>query len=116
MPPELRFSDKVAFEKMGKIQRTRKNQLRAAVRDGAAKPGWVKAEDWKIARKEFKKNPAKFTQQVEARWTQLQAGITSRLGSGGLDSFKALFVSTVHFAKICYLQMFYHGSDSSRDF
>ena len=47
MPPEKRFSDKVAFEKMGKIQRTQKNQLRRAGKEGAAKPGWVTTEGWK---------------------------------------------------------------------
>ncbi|KAI5067719.1 hypothetical protein GOP47_0018247, partial [Adiantum capillus-veneris] len=62
MLPEKRFSEKVAFEKMGKIQRTRKNQIRSAVRDGLAKPTWVSKKDWITANKEFRKNPNKFTQ------------------------------------------------------
>lgn len=71
----------------------RRSEARDAYREKRGKPDWLDREEWKLIKKEFKDEPQKWKQQLDAAKARLEAGSSSHLGSGGWASFNEDFVS-----------------------
>ena len=81
----------------------RRSKARDAYKDGKPKPVWLDDEEWEGIRQDFMENPNRFAQQREVARIRLQTTGTSHLGSGGLETMHAEFVSIIF--KIVYLSV-----------
>lgn len=81
----------------------RRSDARDAFKDGKPKPVWLDDEEWEGIRREHTENPNRFAQQRAAARIRLQTAGTSHLGSGGLETMRAEFVSIMF--KFVYLSV-----------
>ena len=73
----------------------RRSEVRDAVREGKPKPLWLDTEEWREAVQEYSDNPGKYQQQRDAARAKNESVGSSHLGSGGYDTLRDDFVSSL---------------------